>query len=68
MKLFCKSNVAAQKKWRAVVVLEIHRKLTCDRFFLFCRLQDSNLLEKFKKSNLAKVSFLKLLTRKNLLQ
>ena len=29
MKLFCKSNAAAHKKRRAVVVLEIHRKLSC---------------------------------------
>ena len=29
MKLFCERNVAAHKKWSAVVVLEIHRKLTC---------------------------------------
>ena len=28
MKLFCKGNEASQKKQRAVVVLEIHRKVT----------------------------------------
>ena len=28
MNLFCESNAAAHKKWRVVVVLEIHRKLT----------------------------------------
>ena len=33
MKLFCKSNIAAHKKWRTVVVLEIQRKLTCGSSF-----------------------------------
>ena len=28
LKLSCKNNLAAEKKWRVVVVLEIHRKLT----------------------------------------
>ena len=29
----CKSNVAAQKKWRAVVVLKTYKKLTCGSSF-----------------------------------
>ena len=31
--IFARNNVAAQKKLRVVVVLEIHRKLTCGSTF-----------------------------------
>ena len=44
-------------------------KINLRQFFLRrWRLKDSNLLEKFNDNNLAKVSFLKLLTKQNLLQ
>ena len=44
------------------------QKTNLQQFISQCwRLQDSNLYEKFKENNLAKASFLKLLTKENLL-
>ena len=73
-------SIAPQKLCRIVVFLEIPRKLTCGSFFcrfIFVVFQDPNfiltgfhhgdLFERFKEDNLAKVSFLKLLTKENLL-
>ena len=63
-----RSNVATQKLCGTVIVLEIHRKLTCySSLREFIGLRQGALLQTFKDNNLAKVSFLKLLKKENLL-
>ena len=62
------SNVAAKKICGTVVVLEIHRKLTCGSSLpQLTGLHQGDLLEMFKEKNLGKVGFSKLLTKENLL-
>ena len=77
--LFWKSkNVAAQKLCGGLVAQKLLRKLTYASSFcnvVGCKSQISmelgyakgDLLEKFKEKNLAKASFLKLLTQENVL-
>ena len=63
-----RSNVAAQEICETAVTLEIHGKLTCSSSLRqFSGLHQAAVLEKFNENNLAKVSFLKLLTKENLL-
>ena len=64
---FCKSNIAAPKKWRAVAVIEIHKKLTCGSPFCSVESCKTQIYLKRLRRTSSKSQLFKL-TKENLLK